>query len=514
MIARLPLPPLSLSPALPFSQLSYVSPVKREFILNILFLIFINVLIKPFFIFGIDLTVQNRVGADYGLYFALLNFSYIFQIISDFGLQNFNNRQVSRHPHLLEKYFPDMLGLKVVLGALYLLLSLGVAIGVAGYEKRALGILGILVINQLLVQLILFLRSNVSGLGHYRLDSFFSALDKLLMLVTGGLLLWGGWWPVAAGIEAFALSQTVALLFTALIIWLSLQRVAGFRLRPSVAMLAARNRSRLAYFFRESLPYALVILLMMVYNRIDAVLLERLLPDGAAHAEVYAGAYRLLDASNMLGYLFASLLLPMFARMLYQGDAIRPLVSMSFKMIWVGSLTLATAVYFSREPLVGLMMPGRATPYRWDTLGWLIWAFVPVSTTYIFSTLLTANRQLAQMNRFFVAGILLDVSLNLLFIPRWQAEGSAVATLITQIFVAAAMVWICLRTFDFRPGARGLVQILGSAVLIPGLGFALHNGTAWPWHLQLGLTLLAGPVALLLSGMIDISRLRRMLSER
>ena len=41
--------------------------MNREFILNILLLVFINLLIKPFFIFGIDLTVQNRVGEDYGL---------------------------------------------------------------------------------------------------------------------------------------------------------------------------------------------------------------------------------------------------------------------------------------------------------------------------------------------------------------------------------------------------------------------------------------------------------------
>ena len=34
--------------------------MNREFLLNILFLVLINLLIKPFFIFGIDLTVQNR----------------------------------------------------------------------------------------------------------------------------------------------------------------------------------------------------------------------------------------------------------------------------------------------------------------------------------------------------------------------------------------------------------------------------------------------------------------------
>jgi O-antigen/teichoic acid export membrane protein len=72
--------------------------MNREFVLNVLFVLFINVLIKPIFIFGIDRTVQNTVGAEtYGLYFALLNLTYLFQIINDFGIQNFNSRNLSQH---------------------------------------------------------------------------------------------------------------------------------------------------------------------------------------------------------------------------------------------------------------------------------------------------------------------------------------------------------------------------------------------------------------------------------
>ncbi|MEZ4982584.1 MAG: hypothetical protein R2769_13575 [Saprospiraceae bacterium] len=44
--------------------------MQREFNLNIIMLVAINLLIKPFFIFGIDRTVQNVVGtSEYGMYF-------------------------------------------------------------------------------------------------------------------------------------------------------------------------------------------------------------------------------------------------------------------------------------------------------------------------------------------------------------------------------------------------------------------------------------------------------------
>ncbi|MCB0535034.1 MAG: oligosaccharide flippase family protein, partial [Saprospiraceae bacterium] len=254
--------------------------MQREFLLNILFLVAINLLIKPFFIFGIDLTVQNRLPeGDYGLYFTLLNFTYLFQILNDFGIQNFNNRHVSQHPQLLPKYFPNLLALKFLLSTVYICLTLLAAWGLAGYGLRELPLLFILLFNQVLAQGVLFLRSNISGLGYYRLDSFLSSLDKLLMLVTCGLLLWG--MPQAAlSAQSFALAQTVALALTAVVVGFVLHGKVRLSLRPSWLQNWRAGRPALLALFRKSLPYALVILLMTAYTRLDAVLLERLLPDG------------------------------------------------------------------------------------------------------------------------------------------------------------------------------------------------------------------------------------------
>ena len=73
---------------------------------------------------------------------------------------------------------------------------MAVAAFALGYGADALPLLFILLINQVLVQLILFLRSNISGLGFYTADSLLSALDKLLMLLTCGAILWGHVWPL------------------------------------------------------------------------------------------------------------------------------------------------------------------------------------------------------------------------------------------------------------------------------------------------------------------------------
>ncbi|MCB9308375.1 MAG: polysaccharide biosynthesis C-terminal domain-containing protein [Lewinellaceae bacterium] len=490
--------------------------MNREFILNILLLVFINLLIKPFFIFGIDLAVQNRIGTDYGLYFALLNLTYIFQILNDFGIQSFNNRYIARYPQLLPKYFPNLLAIKGLLSICYVVLTLLLAWGALGYGAQELPLLLILLFNSILTQLILFLRSNISGLGYYRLDSFLSSLDKLLMLGTCGVLLWAPPPGVPFTIESFALAQTLALLMTAAVVFWLLRQMADFSIWPSWLRNPRAGRPLLLILLRKSFPYAVVILMMFTYARLDGVLLERLLPDGKVHAEVYAGAFRLLDACNMLGFLFASLLLPMFARLLKNPDhaELRSLAWLSFRLLWAGSVTLAAAICFAREDLLHLMMPARASEYRWEVLGVLIWAFVPAGMINIFGTMLTAQERLREMGRIFLAGIALNLTLNLLLIPRMQALGAAAAAVVTQAFVALGMVWLCERHFRIWTGWKDFLQIPGFALFVLTADFFVfqYRGAGWAGHFLLALS--AGVIGAFLFGMVRLRQVRAFLGVK
>jgi O-antigen/teichoic acid export membrane protein len=266
------------------------------------------------------------------------------------------------------------------------------------------------------------------------------------------------------------------------------------------------------FLLRKSLPYALVVLLMSAYTRLDGILLERLLPDGARHADVFAGGYRLLDAANMFGYLFATLLMPMFARLLGQKAPVRPLVSLGFRLVWAGGWTLCVVVFLLKSDLAALMFGGKyELEYRAWTLGLLIGAFPAMCVIYIFSTLLTADERLMQMNRFFVVGLVLDVVLNLLLVPYFLALGAAMATVATQWFIAVSMVALCVYNYGFRPSPGGLTRVLVFTAAVPlSAWWLLHNDTfdALPWWWKPLLLLLLGGVLALLSGMLSRRDLR------
>ena len=77
--------------------------MNRKFVTNLALLLLLNLLIKPFWIFGIDRSVQNTVGAgEYGLYLALFNWALIFNIVLDIGITNFNKELILKN--LNEKF--------------------------------------------------------------------------------------------------------------------------------------------------------------------------------------------------------------------------------------------------------------------------------------------------------------------------------------------------------------------------------------------------------------------------
>ena len=130
-------------------------------------MIFLNLLIKPFWFFGIEVGVQNRVGEEmYGFYFSLFNFAFILNILLDIGINNFNNRAISRDHNQLKDYLAAIIPLKLFLSLIYAVVVL-IAGKLIGYSNEQFRMLWILVLNQFLASFILYFRTNISGLQEF-----------------------------------------------------------------------------------------------------------------------------------------------------------------------------------------------------------------------------------------------------------------------------------------------------------------------------------------------------------
>ncbi len=454
--------------------------MKRAFFSNLLLLLPLNLFVKVTYLFGIDRTVQNTVGTEaYGRYFTLFSLAMILQIITDFGLAYYNSHKLAGQNERLGKYFPNLLLIKLFLAAMYLCAVLGLGWGL-DYAAEDLFMLFFLAFNQVLLSFVLFFRSTIAALGAYRKDSLLSILDKSLLILFGGLLLFS---PLSTNFQLlwFVYAQTLSLLLTLLIAW----RI----LHPALENTKWQLRKNFALaIFKRSMPYALTVLLMALYTRSDVIMLERLLPKGADEAGIYAGGYRLLDAANMMGFLLAGLLLPMFSRLLGEKKDIRPLFDLAIRLAAVAALTIGTTAFAFRAEITELLYR-EATPYWGRVLGWLMLTFIATSLSYVYGPLITAGDMISRLNRYYAYSILLNIALNFLLIFRFGAAGAAFTTLLTQSFVLSIQARICGKRWTELLRPNQLTYLLVYGLLAALTAAAFQHWYSLPWIAALCLSL-------------------------
>ncbi|MDR2963482.1 MAG: polysaccharide biosynthesis C-terminal domain-containing protein [Bacteroidales bacterium] len=456
--------------------------MKRTFIINLILLVFLNLLVKPFWIFGIDRTVQNTVGAhDYGMYAALFSLSIILNIFLDMGITNFNNRNIAQHNHLLQKYFSNMVVLKLLLAVLYA--AIGAVIGLfLHFDAQRWVLFAFLLFNQFLLSLVLYLRSNISGLQYFKTDSLISVVDRLLLIALCGFLLLAH--RNSFTIECFVYAQTIAYMLTAIIAFVFVYRKAQFfRLRFNAAFLKL--------IVKQSYPFALLVLLMGLYTRMDMVMLETMLPTGAEQAGVYAQSFRILDAVTAFAYLFSTLLLPMFARMLKHREPVGQLTHLSFLLLIVPTLVFVITTITYKTELMTLMYHDHVRESA-QIYGILILSFVPISSAYIFGTLLTANNNLKTLNIIAGGGMLLNFALNYAVIPRYGALGAALASVLTQYITCALQMFMCKRIFTFSFPFKSLALLLLCCIITVLLCYYGKKMLNLHWIYTMIYTMIAG----------------------
>jgi len=483
--------------------------MQKKFLKNLGLLLFLNLLVKPFWILGIDRQVQNVVGTqEYGLYFTLFNFSFLFYIFLDLGITNFNNRNIAQNNQLLNKHLAGISMLKLVLGLFYglVIFVFGILIGYRGEQLYLLAWVGF---NQFLLSFILYIRSNLSGLLLFKTDSFLSVLDRLLMIIICGFLLWFNFFEGLFTIEWFVYSQTAAYIITLIVAVIVVINKSGklkFNWNVPFFLLIAK----------KSMPFALLVLLMSFYNRIDPVLIERLLPAplGEEQSGVYAQAFRLLDAGQNFALLFAVLLLPIFSKMLSQKESIEKMVKLSFSIIISGALIIAITSQFFANELMQLMyyiMPGETEQHYLFRINQsatifklLMFSFVAISSNYIIGTLLTANNSLKQLNIIAFAGLLVNISLNLLLIPVYQSVGSAYASLATQAITAITQLLFAQWVFKFNINYKLIISLALLIAIQFSAGYLLINYTSFPWETSLIIMLFFGLILAILLRLLNI----------
>jgi O-antigen/teichoic acid export membrane protein len=402
----------------------------KNFYSSLSLLLILNGLIKPVWIFGIDRQVQNSTGAvEYGTYFSLFNLSIVFSFLLDWGMTTFFNRQLAAQQHYYLGNTGSFLFIKLIFGVLYFVI-VSIAAKLAGVTHW--NILMLVLLIQFLTSFFVFLRAIITSQQWFTTDAWLSVLDKTVMILLCGSFLYI---PAIGSIDIrkFLLTQVASTSLAILVVLFILFKRKVTIKKVKISVFNSK-------IFKEALPFAVLVFLMSAHNRLDGFLLERLHPNGAKQAGIYAGAYRLLDAANMVGYLVASFLVPYIARKWSEKNIPAQLILQSRHLLLIFSIMLIATVWML-APWIQLHLYHKSDAYADDVLKWCFSGLFGYSILQIYGSVLTATGYIKAFASFVFVSVLINIPLNLVLIPSYGALGCSWAALISQLIGALAVMW-------------------------------------------------------------------------
>jgi O-antigen/teichoic acid export membrane protein len=247
------------------------------------------------------------------------------------------------------------------------------------------------------------------------------------------------------------------------------------------------SRARALTILRGAVPLGLGTVMTMVYNRIDLVMVAEM--RGRTEAGLYGGAYRIMEVAVLLPVTLLSIaIIPSITGAFGQDPAgAARKVEVYFRHFLVLAVPVIVGGILLRHDIVAIVL-GPQFLAASNVFGVLCLNLIVAGSASLFAgCVLVGLRRNATYLAAVAAGAVVNVGLNLVFIPRFGMVAAAVATLAAQAAVAlfafgnvritlgAGPEWLRYLPKPILAGAAMAVPIL---LLRDGVGGFVLAGTA------------------------------------
>ena len=411
------------------------------------------------------------LGAQgYGEFLLVTTMVLVVTSFANFGIRPFIVRMISRQKERTDELLSNVLVFRTALAVV----AYGVLVAfaqVAGYGDE------VRVLTAIAGTAILFnvaqdsLEAVLQAHQRMKLLGALSVGAALTATVVGITILWSGLglrWLFAANVAVQALFAAV----TAALIWRGIVRFRP-RLEPVVvkALLVG------------CLPFLLAFFLGFMDTKIDILMLSLVKgPVESAVAIGYFGpAHTILMAAMLLPRSLNQVLVPVVSQKIYVEQAVvRDLVEKATKFVILTvsfPMILATTM-FSDEIVAFVFGPQYGPTAR--ALVILGWAYGFHALNLPSHSVLGSTREMRYFLPVLAGSFALNVTLNLLLIPRYSYVGAAMGSVIVLALGFCARFYFLHRILDLRlSAARPYVRLFLVLVVALAVGHAVRPRLAW-----------------------------------
>ncbi len=382
-------------------------------------LLFISQIITYLLVF-LSLTYMARyLGVEkFGILSFALSFAGILIIFADLGLSTLMTREVARDRSMIEKYIINVIILKVFLVILTSFFSLGL-IYYLNYDAITILVIFLVILSFFFNSFSLTFYSLFQALEAMEYQSLGQVLNSLFLLI--GVLV-----VIYLGLDILGIAAAYFITGIIITVYTVTVYIRRFSL-PKINFNLDFSKDLL----KKALPLSFALIFSSIAFRIDTVILALLV--GNVAVGLYTSSYRLIEVLVFIPSVFTAAIYPVASNFYISShDSLKIVHKKSIEYLTMASIPIVVLGTMMANEII-LLIYGSQFTDAVIALQILIWATPFIFLSFVFATLIVSINKQKLALKIAMISMIVNIVLNLIFIPLFSYVGSSFITVITEL---------------------------------------------------------------------------------
>lgn len=352
----------------------------------------------------------------------VLSYATLFGVIVDFGIQQYIIKRISEDPQKAKHYFYHFLAIEIVLVTIVYSGMLAIA-WAAGYEPIVIKAIAVAGLGVALYGLIYPFLSVMSAFYDLKKVAFLNFLNSAVNVTVIFLSI-----ALGGSIVMLVSQQAVFALIALGFYYHFVKRHIG---EPRIFSGITHLDSHLVKtILKAAVPFALLVGFSTIYNRIDVVLITKILD--YTQTGLYTAAYKFFDLIAFFPAVVSHALYPVFASLMVAGnkEKVRDTFEKYMRLMIALALPMAVGGMILAKPII-VLLAGDAFTGAAPVLAILVWA-----PAMLFVYIVANSIVVSQMTKFAMvitgANVAVNILGNIILLPRIGIIGAAIMTIVSE----------------------------------------------------------------------------------
>lgn len=361
----------------------------------------------------------------YGTLSLALAFTGIFSVFMDLGLNTLTIREVARDKILGKDYVNNITVIKIILAIITFLLMF-IIVNLLGYNQQTMQVVYLITLYTIFNTFSLLFYAIFQAHEKMEYQSIGTILSSVLLFVGVFVAIY-----FKLNIVNFSLIYVVS--GASILIYAVLMYSQKFSL-PKMNF----NIILWKKLIRESWPFAVTNISIRIYTWIDTLLLSVI--QGTTAVGLYNASYNLVLVLIFIPVVFNNAVFPLMSKYYISS---KESLSLTFEKLLKTMILLALPIGVGTVLIakkVIILIYGTQFLGAVIAMQILIWSVVLIFARSPFERLLESSNRQFVITKVFIIGVIFNVILNLIMIPKYGYIGAGVVTVLTDAFVLGLLI--------------------------------------------------------------------------